>query len=467
MEKNNKEMNRRKFMKLLGTGAAVTSAALYGCQSRQDASSASQGVVPTDKMTYRTNPSTGDKVSLLGFGMMRLPSVGGRSAREGNEGIDQEMVNQMVDYALAHGVNYFDTSPAYCQGQSERATGIALSRHPRDSYYIATKLSNFAPSTWTREASIAMYHNSLKELQTDYIDYMLLHGIGMGSDGMEEFEARYIRNGVLDFLLEERKAGRIRNLGFSYHGDIRVFDHLLTKHEIYRWDFVQIQLNYLDWKYAKQINERNTNAEYLYGELSKRHIPAIIMEPLLGGRLSNVPDNIVAMLKQREPGASVASWAFRFAGSFTGVLTVLSGMTRMEHLQDNLRTYSPLKMLEKEDFAFLQQVADLMMQFDTIPCNDCKYCMPCPYGIDIPAILLHYNKCLNEGNIPAGTQDENYRLARRTYLVSYDRSVPKVRQADHCIGCGQCNPHCPQGIDIPAELHRIDGFVERLKQGTL
>lgn len=307
MEKNNKEMNRRKFMKLLGAGAAVTSAALYGCQSRQDASSASQGVVPTDKMTYRTNPSTGDKVSLLGFGMMRLPSVGGRSAREGNEGIDQEMVNQMVDYALAHGVNYFDTSPAYCQGQSERATGIALSRHPRDSYYIATKLSNFAPSTWTREASIAMYHNSLKELQTDYIDYMLLHGIGMGSDGMEEFEARYIRNGVLDFLLEERKAGRIRNLGFSYHGDIRVFDHLLAKHEIYRWDFVQIQLNYLDWKYAKQINERNTNAEYLYGELSKRHIPAIIMEPLLGGRLSNVPDNIVAMLKQREPGASVAS----------------------------------------------------------------------------------------------------------------------------------------------------------------
>ena len=460
-------MNRRKFMKLLGTGAAVTSAALYGCQSRQDASSASQGVVPTDKMTYRTNPSTGDKVSLLGFGMMRLPSVGGRSAREGNEGIDQEVVNQMVDYALAHGVNYFDTSPAYCQGQSERATGIALSRHPRDSYYIATKLSNFAPSTWTREASIAMYHNSLKELQTDYIDYMLLHGIGMGSDGMEEFEARYIRNGVLDFLLEERKAGRIRNLGFSYHGDIRVFDHLLAKHEIYRWDFVQIQLNYLDWKYAKQINERNTNAEYLYGELSKRHIPAIIMEPLLGGRLSNVPDNIVAMLKQREPGASVASWAFRFAGSFTGVLTVLSGMTRMEHLQDNLRTYSPLKVLEKEDFAFLQQVADLMMQFDTIPCNDCKYCMPCPYGIDIPAILLHYNKCLNEGNIPAGTQDENYRLARRTYLVSYDRSVPKVRQADHCIGCGQCNPHCPQGIDIPAELHRIDGFVERLKQGTL
>ena len=172
------------------------------------------------------------------------------------------------------------------------------------------------------------------------------------------------------------------------------------------------------------------------------------------------------MLKQREPEASVASWAFRFAGNFPGVLTVLSGMTRMEHLQDNLRTYSPLKPLTEDDLAFLQRAADLMMQRDTIPCNDCKYCMPCPYGIDIPAILLHYNKCLNEGNIAESTQDEHYRRARRAYLVGYDRSVPRLRQASHCIGCNQCSPHCPQGIDIPAELHRIDAYVERLKQGV-
>lgn len=416
-------------------------------------------------MTYRTNPTTNDRVSILGFGMMRLPSVGGRSARESNGEIDQETVNRMVDYAIAHGVNYFDTSPAYCRGGSEHATGIALKRHPREKYFIATKLSNFAPTTWSREASIAMYRNSLKELQVDYLDYYLLHGIGMGS-GMEEFENRYINNGVLDFLLEERRAGRIRNLGFSYHGDIRVFDRLLAEHGRYKWDFVQIQLNYLDWKYAKQINPRNTDAEYLYNELAKRQIPAIIMEPLLGGRLSNVPDNIVARLKQRTPENGVASWAFRFAGSFPGVLTVLSGMTRMEHLEDNLRTYSPLKPLTEEDFAFLQQTATLMMQYNTIPCNDCKYCMPCPYGLDIPAILLHYNKCLNEGNIPASSQDANYREARRAYLVGYDRSVPKLRQASHCIGCNQCSPHCPQGIDIPRELQRIDRFVEDLKQGS-
>ena len=460
---NKKEISRREFFKIAGASAAAIG--LSSCANGGNTTTSEAENPITGEMTYRINPTTQDKVSLLGFGMMRLPSVGGRSAREGNEAIDQEMVNQLVDHAMAHGVNYYDTSPAYCQGLSERATGIALSRYPRDKYFIATKLSNFAPSTWSYENSVAMYHNSMKELQVDYIDYLLLHGIGMG--GMEEYENRYIRNGILDFLLKEREAGRIRNLGFSYHGDIQVFDHLLAMHDQYKWDFVQIQLNYLDWRYAKQINPRNTDAEYLYNELAKRNIPAVIMEPLLGGRLSNVPNNIMARLKQREPEKSVASWAFRFAGSFPGVLTVLSGMTRMEHLQDNLQTYSPLKPLTQDDFNFLQQTATLMMEFDTIPCNDCKYCMPCPYGIDIPAILLHYNKCLNEGNVPTDSQAENYREARRAYLIGYDRSVPKLRQANHCIGCNQCSPHCPQGIDIPKEMQRIDAYVERLKQETL
>lgn len=462
--KNKKEINRREFFKVMGA-AGVASAGLSACSEGN--TTASTQDIPTDQMTYRVNPKTGDKISILGFGMMRLPSVGGRSAREGNEEIDQEMVNRMVDYALEHGVNYFDTSPAYCRGLSERSTGIALSRHPRDSYFVATKLSNFAPSTQTREASIAMYENSMKELQVDYIDYMLLHSVGGGKDSMAEFEERYVNNGILDFLLEEREAGRIRNLGFSYHGDVKIFDYLLSRHDEYKWDFVQIQMNYLDWRYAKQINPRNTDAEYLYNQLAERHIPVVIMEPLLGGRLSNVPDNIVAHLKQREPERSVASWAFRFAGTYPDVLTVLSGMTRMEHLQDNLRTYCPLKPLTAEELDFLQETATMMMQYDTIPCNDCKYCMPCPYGIDIPAILLHYNKCLNEGNIVSSSDEDNYRKARRIYLVGYDRSVPKLRQANHCTGCNQCSPHCPQGINIPQELHRIDDYIEKLKQETL
>ena len=456
-----KNISRRSFLGKMGAATLVTTG-LSACGPREQNNT--NPLVPEGEMTYRVNPTTGDKVSLLGFGMMRLPSVGGRSAREGNEPIDQEMVNRMVDYAIEHGVNYFDTSPAYCRGLSERETGIALARHPREKLFIATKLSNF--NVYTREASMEMYQKSFEELQTDYIDYYLLHSIG-GGTGMQTLRDRYIDNGMLDFLLKEREAGRIRNLGFSYHGDVSVFDYLLSKHEEYKWDFVQIQLNYLDWKFAKDINPRNTNAEYLYAELDKRNIPAIIMEPLLGGRLSNVPDNVVKQLKQRDPERSVASWAFRFAGSFPKVLTVLSGMTRMEHLQDNLHSYSPLKPLTDEEFAFLQETARLMMQFDTIPCNDCKYCMPCPYGIDIPAVLLHYNKCLNEGNIASSQQDANYREARRAFLIGYDRSVPKLRQANHCIGCNQCSPHCPQSINIPAEMRRIDEYVEKLKQETL
>lgn len=462
MDKKHKatNINRRDFLKIMGAGTVTATAALYGCGN---GNTTENDTLPEGTMTYRRN-GHGNNISLLGYGCMRWPN---RKNADGHNELDQETINQLVDYAIAHGVNYFDTSPAYCRGESEKATGIALSRYPRDKYFIATKLSNFSPSTWSREASIAMYHNSFKELQVDYIDYLLLHGVGMGSDGMKEFEARYIDNGVLEFLLEERKAGRIRNLGFSYHGDIKVFDYLLSRHDYYQWDFVQIQLNYLDWHHAKEINSRNTNAEYLYQELEKRHIPAIIMEPLLGGRLSKVHDHIVARFKKREPNRSVASWAFRFAGSFPGVLTVLSGMTYMDHLKDNVVSFSPLQPLTDEEFNFLYETANLMMQYPSIPCNDCKYCMPCPYGIDIPGILLHYNKCVNEGNLPESSQAENYREARRAFLVGYDRSVPRLRQASHCVGCRQCEPECPQNIPIAQEMQRIDRFVENLKQGNV
>lgn len=463
--KNHKEINRREFLKIVGIGTVATTATLYGCHpgtNRRDGSTTA-GNVPDSGMTYRTNPRTGEKVSLLGYGCMRWPTL---PAPDGTGNlIDQETVNRLVDYAIEHGVNYFDTSPAYVQGWSEKSTGIALKRHPREKFLVATKLSNFSTATHSREGSMAMYERSFRDLQVDYIDYYLLHGIGMG--GMQALRSRYLDNGMLDFLLKEREAGRIRNLGFSYHGEIEVFDYLLSRHDELKWDFVQIQLNYMDWEHAKEVNPRNTDAEYLYGELSKRGIPAVIMEPLLGGRLSNVHDHIVARLKQRRPDDSVASWAFRYAGTPEQVLTVLSGMTYMEHLQDNIRTYSPLEPLTEEETQFLYETANLMMQYPTIPCNDCKYCMPCPYGIDIPAVLIHYNKCINEGNIVENSQDEQYRKARRAFLVGYDRSVPKLRQANHCIGCNQCSPHCPQAIDIPRELQRIDGFAERLKQNVV
>ena len=446
-------MDRSEFLKIVGISTVAT---LYGCKPKAtpSASSGEASPIPTDKMTYRSFPTlANDKVSILGYGCMRWPTI--PNPKGEGDMIDQEAVNELVDYAIAHGVNYFDTSPVYVQGWSEKSTGIALKRHPRESIYIATKLSNF--SNYSRENSMAMYHRSFEDLQVDYIDYYLLHSLGGG--GIERFRQRYIDNGMLDFLLEERKAGRIRHLGFSFHGTQEVFDELLALHEQYHWDFVQIQLNYVDWD--------GSNAKGLYESLIRYNIPIIIMEPLLGGRLSKVPDHIVGRLKQRSPESSVASWAFRFAGTPELVLTVLSGMTYMEHLQDNIRTYSPLQPLTDEEKEFLYETGRLLKEYPTIPCNDCKYCMPCPYGIDIPAILLHYNKCVNEGNIPEDQQDENYRKARRAFLVGYDRSVPKLRQADHCIGCNQCSKHCPQRINIPRQLHRIDRFVDELKKNTL
>ena len=468
MKKNqDKGISRRSFLKVMGAGAVTTAAVLTGCKDKKKEQALEeykkQVEPPTGKMTMRSNPNSGDQVSLLGYGMMRLPTYKdtGRSGSE--DDIDQEMVNRLVDYAIEHGVNYFDTSPVYCQGHSERSTGIALSRHKRNEFYVATKLSNFNDEIWSREETMKMYHNSFKELQVDCIDYYLLHGIGMG--GMEALNGRYIDNGILDFLVEEREKGHIRNLGFSYHGEIEVFDHLLSLHDKYKWDFVQIELNYLDWDWADEINDRNTDARYLYGELEKRGIPAVIMEPLLGGRLSNLPQYLVKEMKQRAPERSVASWAFRYAGTPKGVLTVLSGMTYMEHLKDNLLSYCPLTPVTEEETEFLYHVAKEVVGVETIPCNDCKYCMPCPYGVDIPGIFVHYNKVKNAGRLPRHSQDEHYEEYRREYLIGLDRSVPRLRQANHCIQCGQCEPHCPQNIRIPRDLAKIDEFVEQMKRG--
>lgn len=455
MKNNKHNIDRGEFLKRLGVGSLVASAALAGCRSNKPADTYHPQEIPTDKMTYRTHPRTGEQISLLGYGCMRWPMLKGEAGQKPK--IDQEAVNELVDYAIAHGINFFDTAPVYCQGLSEEATSIALKRYPRESYFLSTKLSNF--SNYTRENSLAMYRRSFEKLQTDYIDFYLLHSVG-GS--FEDFKRRYIDNGMLEFLCEERKAGRIRNLGWSFHGEKEVFDQIVAMHDEIRWDMVLIQMNYSDWQNARG---RNVNAEYLYTQLEQRGIPVMIMEPLLGGRLSNLPDHIATRLKQQEPERSVASWAFRFNGSYPNVMTVLSGMTYMEHLQDNILSYSPIEPLTEEEKKFLFDTAELMLQYPTIPCNDCKYCMPCPYGLDIPAILLHYNKCVNEGNISKSSLDENYAKARRAFLIGYDRAVEKERQADRCIGCDKCNPHCPQKIDIPKEMRRIDAYIEDLRQG--
>lgn len=458
------KISRRDFLKTLGVGTAGAAAA--GCKSMagRKAGTGPESQI-AGEMEMRTNPNSGDSVSLLGYGCMRWPLTDGA---DGKQTIDQEAVNKLVDYAIEHGVNYFDTAPVYLMGQSEKATGDALARHPRESYLIATKLSNFNPSSQSFEASKAMYENSRKELGVEVIDYYLLHSIGgKGESGIATMNRRFIDNGMMDFLLKEREAGRIRNLGFSCHCDEKVFDYAISLHDKYHWDFVQIQMNYVDWNYLKLRDASNATGSYEYNKLVDLGIPVVIMEPLLGGRLSKLNDGIVEKLKERRPLDSAASWAFRFCGTYPGVLTTLSGMTYLEHLQDNLKSFCGFEPLTEDDLSFLDEIALKILKFPTVPCTACQYCMPCPYGIDIPSIFAHYNKCVTEDNIPQSKDAEGYAKARRAYLVGYDRSVPKLRQANHCIGCGQCEWQCPQNIKIPHELRRIDSYVEKLKQNKL
>ena len=403
--------------------------------------------------------SDGKDISLLGYGAMRLPTVDGGHANGWAKGassasIDQARLNRQVAYMLKHGVNYFDTSPAYCRGESEGAMGTALaaSGYDRGSYFIATKLSNFSPSQHTIEACRKMFEKSLKRLRTSYIDFYLLHAIGNG--GFAAFEKRYLKNGALDWCCELREQKRIRKLGFSFHGDPRAFEWCVENHGRYKWDFCQIQMNYVDWRHAKEVNSRNLDAKYLYETLTAKGIPVVVMEPLLGGRLAASNRALSNELSPLDPKATLAKWAFRFCASFDNVATILSGMTYDGQIKENIETFSPVKRCSEAEFAALERAALAMLNLKTVPCNMCNYCMPCPYGLDIPAVLSFRNRVVASEK----------RLSSAEVLRLYREAVPEeLRRADHCTGCGKCLSHCPQSIDIAAEMDAIDKWVDTLK----
>ncbi len=447
---NNKNMNRRKFLQKLGLGAgsaigmlAMNRLNLLACGTGKPlASPFSDEPV---NMTYRTQNGSGEKISLLGFGMMRLPD-------------NQDEVNRLVDYAIAHGVNYFDTAPMYKGGHNEAQTGRALSRHPREKYYVATKMSNQGRQQWGLEASKRMYEKSFKELQVDYIDYYLLHGVGGG--GMDELNGRFLDNGLLDFLLEEREKGRIRHLGFSYHGDVSVFDWLLDNQDKYHWDFVQIQMNYLDWRHASLEKggwKHDADAEYLYNKLVKTGVQAVVMEPLRGGALARMRNDLSKRLTAMRPDDTPASWAFRWVGSHPNILTTLSGMNQMEHLESNIRTFSPLTPCSDAENRVLEEIADVMSGFPVIPCTACAYCMPCPFGVDIPANFAYYNEAVEKQILPLpDPAAPDYKTRKQQFADGLKKALPdETKWATQCADCGACLKKCPQQIRIPNQMVRI------------
>ena len=446
------DMNRRQFLHKLGLGAAVMTMdpmnVLAGNSARPQSDVSADA---KNQMTYRVQHGSGERVSLLGFGMMRLPD-------------NQEEVNRLVDYAIAHGVNYFDTAPVYKGGRSEDMTGQALSRHPRDKYLVATKMSNQRDSYWPIDEARKMYENSFRQLRVDHIDYYLLHSVGGG--GIENLKARFLDNGLLDFLLREREAGRIRHLGFSYHGDVSVFDFLLDHQDEYHWDFAQIQMNYLDWRHAsleKSGRRHDADAEYLYNKMEKTGVQTVVMEPLRGGALARMSDDLSQQLTALRPDDSPATWAFRWVGSHPNILTTLSGMNQMNHLEENVRTFSPLELCTEAENKVLEEIADVMAGFPVIPCTACNYCMPCPYGIDIPGNFAYYNEAVAQHILPLpDKQAADYMDRKQQFADGLRKALPDASTwATQCTDCESCLKKCPQQIRIPNQMARI---VETLRR---
>lgn len=360
------------------------------------------------------------EISLLGLGTMRLPCKTPLK-REANPLISYDKGQQLVDFAYENGVNYFDTAYMYHAGKSEKFIGTALRKYPRDSYFLADKLPIWMCA---KESDMErVFKKQLSRTGVDYFDFYLLHSLNKDNFAKcEKFKA-------YDFLLKKREEGRIKNIGFSFHGTIDDLREITAAH---KWDFAQIQMNYLDWK--------NQDAKTQYEILTDAGIPVIVMEPVRGGKLADVSPDIEKMFTAARPSATSASWAISFAASFPNVLTVLSGMNSREQLIDNLNTLTDFKPLNKRELQICENAAAIINKSQVIPCTGCDYCADCPKGVKISSVFAVFNK-LKSGE-----------LDNKTAQAEYDKI--SVR-ADSCIACCKCTDHCPQGIDIPDKMKNL------------
>ncbi|MBO4887948.1 MAG: aldo/keto reductase [Firmicutes bacterium] len=363
----------------------------------------------------------------LGFGLMRLPRVKGAE----QDTIDVEETSRMVDAFLEAGLTYFDT--AYVYGGSEVATGKALvARHPRNTYTIATKL-NAGAAKDEADAKQQIY-TSLERLGTDYIDYYLLHAIGSGN------LPKYNEFGLWDYLKELKEKGIVRHYGFSFHDTPELLDQVLTDHPDV--EFVQLQINYADWE------DKNVQSRACYEVARKHGKPVVVMEPVKGGTLANLPEKIAAPMKEAAPDASFASWAIRFVASQEGILTVLSGMSNLAQMEDNLSYMKDFQPLSEDEYKIIDQVQKNLAAVPTIPCTACRYCTPgCPMEINIPGIFGVMNNYLIYQNLERSKGDYNWR-------------TNKGGKASACIQCGQCEEQCPQHIGIIEQLVRAAETLE-------
>lgn len=460
-------LSRRNLIKgaLCGIGAGAVAFGMNGLVAF--AASESHLPKPGGQMAMNRHPRTGVPVSALGYGCMRFPMLSTASSPRSDE-IDEKEAFRLIDYALAHGVNYFDTAWFYHKGASEAVLGKALARHPRESFLVASKMPGRVIESLDQARDI--FAMQLRKCQVDHFDFYQLHAV-MSSPAYKKV---YEDLGVLDFLLGQKEKGVIRHLGWSFHGDCEALAYLLSRPV--EWDYAMLQLNYHDLmhdivmqKHSKKnigLSGQPAPADWTYAKVRGAGIPIVVMEPLLGGRLARLGKKASAPLREIRPEATPASWALRYVAGLPGVLTVLSGMTQMKYLQENLATFTPLEPISAAEEQALQKALSLFLTQESIGCTTCGYCMPCPYGVDIPAIFSHYNRCLDNEILPRDKMAANHEQLVAAYLADYDRHVPELRQAARCTGCGKCVAACPAMIDIPGELAKIGKFTEDLRNGA-
>ncbi|MBP3543314.1 MAG: aldo/keto reductase [Lachnospiraceae bacterium] len=367
-------------------------------------------------MEYRSMEKLGISPSMLGFGCMRFPKTA-----DGN--IDEKEAERMLDRAISAGVTYIDTAYPYHNGDSEPFVGRVLKKYDRESFYLATKLPVWKADTL--EDAKQIFEEQMARLQVDYVDFYLLHALS------KERWDKLLEIGILDYCEELKKQGKIKYLGFSFHDSYEVFEEILT----YRaWDFCQIQYNYMDTEH--QAGDKG------YALAEKLGVPMVIMEPIKGGSLAVLPDDIAAMYKEADPQASVSSWALRWVGTHPNVKVILSGMSTYEQVEDNLKTFDTFKPLDEKEQKLVEQVAATIRSRVKNGCTGCRYCMPCPFGVDIPKNFALWNTEAMYGNSAVMKE-------------KYEQELPVSARADQCRKCGACEKECPQAIQIRENLVRV------------
>jgi predicted aldo/keto reductase-like oxidoreductase len=366
----------------------------------------------------RMIPQLGCEISRLGYGGMRFP-------KNGDE-VDVEEAVKLLRKAYDMGVNYFDTAVVYHKGESEKIFGKAFEIYDRSSYYLADKMSIWVCKD--EQEMKDLFERQLKTLKTDYIDFYLVHSLNRNHyQKVKEFHC-------VEFLQEMKRQGKIKHLGFSFHDTYPVFTQILDD---YDWDFVQIQLNYLDWQ--------NQGAEQLYRELEKRNLPCMVMEPVRGGYLATLDEQRAKPFLEMEPNRSIASWAIRWVESLPQVTVVLSGMSDMAQLEDNVAMMTNFEPMNEKELEAVAKVVEEIRKVNDIPCTGCRYCMDCPMGVDIPEIFAIYSRLKIFGK-------------DKSFVEDYKEVMENGNGAEHCVGCQQCMNHCPQSIEIPdklAMIHRL------------